>query len=165
MLQITAYEAIWFLPFLLPVIIYVAWSDMRAMKIPNLAVGTMVVIFAVIGLIALSPVDYGWRWLHLVVVLGIGIVMNAMGLVGAGDAKFAAAAAPFVALGDVITLCYILAGCILAAYVSHRIVKNTALRKLAPDWQSWQTGRRFPMGFPLAGTLGVYLAIGAYFGA
>ena len=32
-MQITAYSAMWFLPFVLPICFYVAWSDMRAMPI------------------------------------------------------------------------------------------------------------------------------------
>ena len=35
---ITASSALWFLPFVLPICFYVAWSDMRAMRIPNNAV-------------------------------------------------------------------------------------------------------------------------------
>ena len=39
------------------------------------------------------------------------------------------------------------------------------LRRLAPDWQSWNTGKKFPMGFALGGTLAIYLGLGALYGA
>ena len=131
---------------------------MRAMKIPNLAVLALFLGFAFFGLFALPLDAYLWRWLHMVVVLIFGMILNAGGAMGAGDAKFAAAAAPMIAFGDIALLCYILAACILTGYVVHRIAKNSPVRNLVPEWESWSTGKRFPMGLPLGATLIVYLA-------
>ena len=165
LLQITSFEALWFLPFVLPVCLWVAYGDLRAMRISNKSVLLLTVIFLVVGLIALPfyP-DYLWRLVHLVVVLLLGMLLNAAGLVGGGDAKFAAAAAPFVATGDIVLLCLIFAANLLAGYTTHRIAKHTPLRNLAPEWESWHRDKKFPMGFSLGGTLIIYLALGAYFG-
>ena len=165
MMQITASSAMWFWPFVLPICLWVAWSDLRVMKIPNKAVNTLAAIFIVVGLIAIPLADYPWRLAHLVVILLIGIVMNSAGLIGAGDAKFAAAAAPFIALGDLRLLCVILAANLLAGFTAHRIAKHTRLRNLAPDWESWSRGKKFPMGLCLGGTLGIYLTLGIFYGA
>lgn len=165
MMQITASSAMWFLPFVLPVCLWVAWSDLRVMKIPNLAVLALVAIFLVVGLIALPLEQYPWRLAQLGIVLLVGIVMNAAGLIGAGDAKFAAAAAPFIALGDLRLLCVILAANLLAGFTAHRIAKYTALRQLAPHWESWSRDKKFPMGLSLGGSLGIYLVMGALYGA
>lgn len=162
---ITSYSAIWFLPFVLPVCFYVAWSDMRSMRIPNPSVIVLAGIFLVIGLIALPLADYPWRLVQLAIVLILGMIMNAAGLIGAGDAKFAAAAAPFVHAGDLRLLIVILAATILAAFVTHRIAKHSPLRKLAPQWESWHRGWDFPMGLALGGTLAIYLVLGALVGA
>lgn len=164
-MQITSTAALWFLPFVVPVCLWVIWSDLSAMRIPNLAVVALAGIFVLVGLVALPLADYPWRLLHLVVVLVAGIAVNAAGLVGAGDAKFAAAAAPFVALGDLPLVCIAFAACLLAAFVSHRIAKHTALRRMAPDWKSWSRGKKFPMGFALGGTLALYLGLGVAYGA
>lgn len=163
-LHVTSWSALWFLPFVVPVCLYVCWSDMRAMKIPNSAVLALTAVFLVVGLIALPLSDYPWRLVQLVVVLLAGIVMNATGLVGAGDAKFAAAAAPFIHPGDFLFLMVLLAATLLAAFAAHRLAKYTALRRMAPGWQSWETGSDFPMGLALGGTLALYLALGAVFG-
>jgi len=48
---------------------------------------------------------------------------------------------------------------IIAGYVTHRIAKNSPIRKLVPNWESWTSGNRFPMGFPLAMTLVFYLIL------
>ena len=95
-MAITAWSAIWFLPFALPISIWVAWNDMKFMKIPNKAVLSLMVVFVIIGLIALPLAEMPWRLLQFVVVLAIGFGLNMIGSIGAGDAKFAAAMAPFV---------------------------------------------------------------------
>ncbi|MEQ9694842.1 prepilin peptidase [Shimia sp. SDUM112013] len=164
-MEITAWSATWFLPFVLPICFYVAWSDMRAMRIPNHAVLALLGVFVVIGLIALPLPDYGWRLTHVVVILLVGMVLNAGGLVGAGDAKFAAAAAPFIAVGDIRFLIVIFSANLLAAWITHRIAKHSPVRRLVPDWESWDQGWDFPMGLALGGTLAIYLVLGILYGA
>ena len=164
-MQITATSAMWFLPFVLPICFYVAWSDMRAMRIPNQSVMALLAVFVVMGLIALPLPEYGYRLLHVVVVLLIGMVLNAGGLIGAGDAKFSAAAAPFIAFGDLRLMLAIFAATLLAAWVTHRIAKYTPIRRVVPDWESWDQGWDFPMGLALGGALAIYLVLGAMYGA
>lgn len=151
--------ALWFLPFVLPIAIWVAWSDMATMKIPNKAVLALIVVYLVIGLIALPFDQWAWQLVHFAVILGIGFVASAIGLMGAGDAKFAAAAAPFIVLGDSMNLLALLAIWSLFGFLSHRLARVTPIRKLVPHWESWERTRDFPMGYPLAGTLVTYLAL------
>lgn len=164
-LAIPASAALWFLPFAIPIGLWVGWNDMARMKIPNKAVTALFLVYLVIGPIALPLELYGWQWLHLVVVLIVGFLLNMAGLMGAGDAKFAAAMAPFVALGDVATFCYIYVICTLAALAAHRILRRIpAVRGAAPDWESWER-KDFPMGLALGWILIVYLALGAVYGS
>ncbi len=60
----TVWTALWFLPFLVPIAVWVAWSDMKFMKIPNMAVLAMMVVFLVVGLIALPLDVWAWRWVQ-----------------------------------------------------------------------------------------------------
>ena len=163
-MAISATAALWFLPFVLPICLYVAFTDMKQMRITNQAVLVLTAIFVVLGLFLLPFETYLWRLLSLVIVLVIGIVLNAAGVMGAGDAKFAAAAAPFIAMGDLRLLMMLFMATLLAAAATHRGVKYTPLRRLAPDWQSWQETKKFPMGLALGTTLGLYLILGALFG-
>ena len=94
-MALTASAALWFLPFVLPICFYVAFTDLREMRITNQAVLALAGVFIIVGLIALPLPEYGWRLVQMMAVLVIGIVLNGAGAVGAGDAKFAAAAAPF----------------------------------------------------------------------
>ncbi|SHI65794.1 prepilin peptidase CpaA [Shimia gijangensis] len=164
-MQITTYSAMWFLPFVAPICFYVAWSDMRSMTIPNRAVMMLLGVFVVVGLIALPLAEYPWRLLQVVAVLLVGMVLNAGGAVGAGDAKFAAAAAPFVASGDAIFLSMVFAATLLAAWTTHRLAKHSPIRRMVPDWESWDQGWDFPMGLALGGTLTIYLILGSLYGA
>ncbi len=159
-MSITAWSALWFLPFVLPICIWVAWSDMKFMKIPNTAVYALAAVFVVLGLVALPLAEIPWRFLQFVVVFAIGLVMWAIKAVGAGDVKFAAVMAPFIALGDLRFMLYLFAGVLLAAVVTHKVFKRMpAMRNLTPEWKSWTT-KKFPMGLALGPTLGFYLLAG-----
>ena len=156
---LSAWAAAWFLVAAVPIGFFVAFSDLARMKIPNIAVGALLLSYAAIGLIALPFEQYLWHWTHFFVVLVIGFVLNAAGAFGAGDAKFMAGAAPMVAVDDLRLLLPIFAASLLAGYVTHRIAKHSPLRRAVPHWESWTAGKRFPMGFPLAMTLIAYLLI------
>lgn len=148
-----------FLALCLPVCAWVCWSDLRTMKIPNMAVLALLAIFAVAGVL-LFPFDaWLWRWVNFAVVLALGFVLNATANVGAGDAKFAAAAAPFVKAAHLPFVLPLFAAFLLGAFAAHRLLRAIpAVRGLAPDWVSW-TRRDFPMGLALVGTLVTYLAL------
>lgn len=156
-----ATAALWFLPFCLPICLWVAWSDMAFMKIPNRAVLALAAVYLVIGPLALPHEVWLWNWLHLPVVLVVGFAANMMGGLGAGDAKFAAAAAPFFMLGDLAPVFYLFTAVLLAALATHRAARAVpVVRRLAPGWESW-TRRDFPMGLALGGTLLIYLGLAA----
>jgi len=164
-MDITQLEAWVFLPFVLPICFYVAFTDLREMRITNQAVMALGLVFLALGWIVLPFDQYLWRLAQLAIVLVAGFVLNAAGAFGAGDAKFAAAAAPFIALGDLSNLFIILMCNLLAAVATHRLVKRTPLRQMAPHWESWEKKKDFPMGLSLGGTLAIYLIIGAVFGS
>jgi len=164
-MAITAFAAAWFLPFIVPLCLYVVYTDLSRMKITNTTNLAIAGVFVVIGLFVMPFDDYMWRLLNLVIVLVVGIVLNAAGIMGAGDSKFLAAAAPFIALGDLGLLTWLFLAVVLAAFVTHRTLKRTALRNLAPHWTSWEEHKKFPMGMALGPTLIIYLALGLLYGA
>lgn len=145
-----------------PICLWVAWSDMKSMKIPNLAVVALIAVFVLLGPLLLALDEYLWRYVHLAAVLAAGFLLSIAGQVGAGDAKFAAAMAPFVALGDAGVVLVLFAAMLLAAFATHRLFRRfPALRRAGADWRSWTLRKDFPMGFALAGTLLAYLGLAA----
>ncbi len=160
-MTLPVYQALVFLPFVLPICLWVAWNDMKFMKIPNKAVYSLGLVFLIVGLFAVPLAEYPWRLLHLVVVLVIGFVLNMAGAMGAGDAKFAAVMAPFVPLADLQLFLILLAVVLLAAFTTHRLFRALpGFRARTSDWTSW-TRRDFPMGLALGGSLAFYLLLGA----
>lgn len=160
----TVGTAIALLPFALAIGIWVAWSDMKTMKIPNKAVIALLLVWAVPGLLCvaltgLPIVAWLWGWALAAIVLVAGFVANAVRAVGAGDAKFAAAMAPFFVGADLRVVFALFAACLLGAFITHRGMRMIGpFRRLTPDWQSW-THKDFPMGLALSGTLIFHLLL------
>jgi len=164
-LAITSFSAWIYLPFVLPICFYSAFTDLREMRITNQAVLVLGGLFLVLGLIALPFYTYLWALATMVIVLVIGVFLNAAGAVGAGDAKFAAAAAPYIAWGDGRTILMIFTATLLAAVVTQRVAKYTPIRRAVPHWVSWEKKNEFPMGLALGGALGFYIILGTIYGA
>jgi prepilin peptidase CpaA len=165
-MALPAHAALWFLPFILPVCLYVAYTDLARMKITNRAVLALGVVYCVIGPFVLPGLNvFLWGIAHFAIVLVAGIVLNAAGVMGAGDAKFLGFAAPYVMVEDLPRLVILFAAILLAAVVTHRVARATRLSNLAPHWVSWEQGKRFPMGLALGPTLAAYLCLAALNGA
>ena len=160
----TSWAAMLFLPFVVPIALWAIWSDLSRMKIPNKAVMALTIVFAVVGLFAFELDDYLWRWVHLAVVLVIGFIMNLGRMLGAGDAKFAAAMAPLVALPDAFLFLTLLAVMTVAGFILHRVARSIdSVRAATPNWESWQR-RDYPMGLSLGTTLITYIVLAALSG-
>lgn len=160
-MSLTFGEAAWFLPFVVPICIWVAWSDLREMRIPNVAVLALAGVFLIGGLLLLPFDTYLWRLAQLGGVLLVGFVVSSLGLVGAGDAKFAAAMAPFIAAGDALFFLMLFSLVLIGSWLTHRGASRVpAVRRATPDWVSWDRGKLFPMGVALAGALAIYLVLG-----
>ena len=164
MMAQSATAALWLMIGALPVAGWVVWSDLKTMCIPNLAVLALIGVYAIIGFLTLPLSIWGWSWLHFAVVLVGGFVLSLSGGFGAGAAKFAAAMAPFVALGDLRLFLVLLGSVILASFVVHRVARSLrVVRAATPAWQSW-TRKEFPLGLALAPALILYLALAAIHG-
>ncbi|MEZ5686512.1 MAG: prepilin peptidase [Paracoccaceae bacterium] len=154
-------SALAFLLLLSPICAWVAYTDLKFMKIRNRAVLATLVIFAIAGPFLLPLEVYAWRWSHALMLLAVGFVLNQIAHFGAGDAKFMAAAAPFFSsTGAHVQLAIVLlCAFLLGAFAAHRIARRIpAVVALAPDWVSWKR-KDFPLGLALVGTLWTYLLI------
>ena len=116
--------------------------------------------FVAIGFLVFPATEVLWRLLQLVIVLAVTFVMSSLGVLGAGDAKFAAAMAPFVAATDITFVMLLFVIAVVLGFASHRFARSVpAIRNMAPNWESWERTRDFPMGYPLAVTLFLYLVL------
>lgn len=148
--------------FTLPICLWICWSDLKTMKIPNRANMAIAGVFLIVGFLVLPTEVWAWRWLNLPAILLVGFVLNAIANVGAGDAKFAAAAAPFFVPQHAFLVLPLFCAFLLGAFATHRILRAIpAVRAATPDWVSWKR-KDFPMGLALTGTLVAYLAWRAF---
>lgn len=164
---LTQAQALIFLPLVLPIALWAVYTDLTELKIRNICVISLLAGFVVLGPFALDLGDYAWRFAHVGVVLVIGFLLSIAGILGAGDAKFAAAMAPFVALSDGLLVLLIVTTSAFVFMIVHQIAKRIpAVVNATPHWASWDTGRRsvtkqaFPYGIGLSTGLVVYIALG-----
>lgn len=158
-MQTLAAAAPYFLPFVLPLCVWVMWSDLARMKIPNTAVLALAGVFLAIGPFVLPFEDYLGHVVAGVVMFFVGWALNAMRVMGAGDGKFLAAAAPYVPLEPRFTLPLVMLFTLvlLVTFGLHRLLRAIPKgRAFAPGWASW-TAKKFPMGLPLALTLAIMM--------
>jgi prepilin peptidase CpaA len=147
------------LPAVVVIALWVSWSDMKSMKIPNRAVMALIAVWALFGPFFQPMEVWLWGLALMAIVLAIGFLLTTFAGVGAGDSKYAAAMAPFFAGADIRDVMMLFAACILGAFAVHRIARAIpAIRAATPDWASW-THHKFPMGLALSGTLIFYPAL------
>lgn len=162
-LAITQMQAIVFGLLTFPITLWVIWTDLISMKIKNEAVLAMLAIFVVAGLFLMPFGEYAWRYVHFIVVLVICFVLSATIGMGAGDAKYIAAVAPFVPVADAsaIALLYaIWSGVLLVGMFFAR--RSKGLRRTKPDWIWFAEDRKgyVPFGLALAPTVSSYFLFG-----
>ena len=151
----------------LPVCLWVIWTDLVEMKIRNVSVLALLGIYVVAGPFLFSPVAWLWGFAGFGVVLVIAFLLSTFTGLGAGDAKFAAAMAPFIPLADAmeVALLFVFWSFLLVSLMFvARLVPP--LRTAAPGW-IWfaeDQKRHIPFGLGLAPTLSSYLFAAAFAG-
>lgn len=153
--------ALWFMLAVVPLGLATIWTDLTRMKIPNWVTDSLLVAFIPLGLIALPWPDFLWQLVNPVVMLAIGLGLHTIRAMGAGDIKFLISASPYVMIGDLKIVLFMLCGTILAGVAIHRTMRATIGPRLAPNWKSWDKNGRFPFGFSLAPALFLYLLLAA----
>lgn len=151
---------------MLPLMALTAWYDLKVLKIPNWLVLTVLAVFVVCGIWGLPFETFAWRIGQGFVVLVIGFVIFAFGGIGGGDAKMAAALAPFVIPADVLVF--------LALYAVATLFLMAVLRMIQHYNRHEETGwlaidqlhkpareRVFPMGLIFAITVVLYIGFQA----
>ena len=157
--MLTSTGALILLAPVLPIAIWASGSDMKRMKIPNKAVLAMAAVWPLLGWLAVATWSaWFWGFALMAIVLVAGYLLYTTGTFGAGDAKYAAAMAPIFVGADILWLLMLIAGGLIAALITHRIMRAIpAVRQMTPDWKSWTERRYFPLGFAMSGIVVFYL--------
>lgn len=89
---------------LLPLMVYITYTDLRYLRIPNWSVLAVLGVFVATGIWGLPFETFLWRIGYAALALAAGIVIYnlAQGSVGAGDLKLIAALAPFLSQANLL---------------------------------------------------------------
>ncbi len=155
--------ALWFaIAAMLPLMMLTAWFDLKHLRIPNGLVLAVLAVFLVAGLWGLPLETFLWRLGAGLAVLVAGFALFAAGLIGGGDAKMAAALAPFVAWADVPPLLVLYTVVTIVLLLVLRLAMQLA-RHGETGWRAIDQYKRparervFPMGLIFAITITLYL--------
>jgi prepilin peptidase CpaA len=147
---------------MLPLMVLTAWYDLKELRIPNWLALAVLAVFLAAGLSGLPIEAFLWRLGAGALVLAAGFVLFAAGLIGGGDAKMAAALAPFVAAEDLAALLLLYAVVTLALLLVLRLAMQLA-RHRPTGWRAIDQYARpprervFPMGLIFAIVVTLYL--------
>lgn len=162
--SVPAFDALIFFVACLPICLYVMYTDLSEMRIPNTMVLAMLALFIVVGPFLLPIDEYLWRFSHFAIVLVVGYLLHVIAGIGAGDVKFAAAMAPFFAASDWATALLLYAIFSVAGLILHKIARRiTPIKKAAAGWMSFDEEQgHFPLGISLAAMHLFYLGYCAF---
>lgn len=157
--MITSTGALILLVPVLPITVWAAASDMKRMKIPNLSVLALALVWPALGWLAVATwASWAWGFALMAIILTLGFLLYTTGTFGAGDAKYAAAMAPIFVGTSIARFLTLVLVCMLGALILHRLARAMpAIRKLTPDWLSWEQRRYFPLGLALSALVVFYL--------
>ena len=145
---------------MLPLMLYVMWSDLKSLRIPNRVVLAVLAVFVVTGLWGLPLETFLWRLAQGLIVLLIGFAVYAVagGKVGGGDMKLIAVLVPFVAGAHVLLVLVIYTVVTFAGLFIHRLIR-AYLRGRQTGWLAFDQKIYFPVGLILGVTILIYLGI------
>lgn len=157
--MITSTGALILLVPVLPIAIWAAGSDLKRMKIPNVAVLALAAVWPLLGWLAVdSWSSWFWGFALMGIVFVLGFLLYTTGTFGAGDAKYSAAMAPMFVGSSILRILLIILVCMIGALILHRLARSVpAVRKMTPDWQSWEQRLYFPFGLALSAIVVLYL--------
>ncbi|MGB0497206.1 MAG: A24 family peptidase [Rubricella sp.] len=142
--------------------LYATYTDLKDMRIPNIASLILIGIFVVT-----APFLFGWSEIGMRLGIAFGVlvitfILNAMGHIGGGDAKLFAAAALFIPPeleGWFPFLLIVGITGVVALLVHRRAQASVYVQARAGHWRSFTEKKHFPYGIAISLGLILYLAL------
>ncbi|MEM6496200.1 MAG: prepilin peptidase [Pseudomonadota bacterium] len=143
---------------LIPLMVVIAWHDLKYLKIPNWTVVAIFGAFLVTGIWGLPLETYLWRIGYAVLVLAAGFLlfMFGRGKIGGGDMKLIAALVPFLTPSDIPSILFLFGILSLFGILVHRFIYA---RRRGEDigWEALDQKIYFPVGLLIGVVMCVYL--------
>ena len=143
-----------------PLMVYVMWSDLKSLRIPNWTVLAVLGVYLVTGLWGLPLEVFLWRLGYAAAFLVVGFAIYALagGKVGAGDMKLIAVLIPFVSASDVLFVLFLYGVVTLVGLMIHRLIR-ARLRGRKTGWLALDQAIYYPVGLVLGVTTLIYLGV------
>lgn len=133
---------------LAPLLVAVALSDLRNLRIPNSYCLSAVAVFVLAMTTGLAP-DYALRIAVAATVFALGFGAYCLGLFGGGDVKFLSALMLFIPVDTLQVYAFVFSAAMLIGIAG--VLSMKRLPAVAPPtWRSMAPGRQVPMGVPIA---------------
>ena len=124
----------------LPLLFYIVYTDLRHMRIYNGSNILLFLIFLIPAPFLFDWAAFGWQLVQVAIVFAVAFLINAVGILGGGDAKFLPAAAPYFFFNDVtdtLLVMYLLVISTIAVVVVpqyHRIRRSLPVATMLLQW-------------------------------
>lgn len=145
---------------LVPLMVYMIYSDMKYMKIPNWLSLSVLGVFLATGSWGLPLEVFVWRLAHGGIVFGLGYLLYrfAEGRVGAGDIKLIAAFTPFIPGSHI---AFILMGFAIISFLTLAafMVARKYLHNENSTWKAFAQRSFVPAGVILGLTVMIFMAV------
>lgn len=123
---------IWWQVLVSALLIYGAYVDVRARRIPNWVSLALLCVGLVVCLLLNGWEVLPWRVLHVGIALAVGMVLFAWKTIGAGDAKFYTGLAASISIQDGLTIAALVTGSGVILAIGF-LVFRSKLKKIAQD--------------------------------
>ncbi|MGB0799871.1 MAG: A24 family peptidase [Planktomarina sp.] len=144
----------------LPLCFFIIWEDLARLRIRNTSVVILFAIFCIVAPFTLHWSVILWHLGAMAITFAITLLMFELRLMGGGDAKLLTVMAGFCWAGDWNIILLLASSLFILSFLFHRLARALGAARITPNWESWHSKRRFPMGIPLALVLISYLALG-----
>lgn len=131
-----------------PILVAVAYCDLRFMRIPNVLSLLILAIFVISSLVN-PPVDLLARIFVAAAVFGLGFVAFCARILGGGDVKILAALTLLVPLHSLGIFAYIFSAAMLVGIAAILTLRRLPIAA-GHSWKSISGSTRFPMGVSIA---------------
>jgi len=131
-----------------PVLVVVAISDLRQMRIPNRL--SLIALALFVGSCFVLPMnEISLRLFCAALVFCVGFLLYVFRILGGGDVKMLSATMLFVPSSSLVLFAYVFSASMLAGILFIVILRNLPLR-LEENWVSMQENNSLPMGISIA---------------
>ncbi|MEQ6249958.1 prepilin peptidase [Sulfitobacter sp. HNIBRBA3233] len=144
-----------------PVFLYLIYTDLRYLRIPNRALFVLFCALALAHLPTLAPADIPLRLVGAAAVFALAFAAFYTGMLGGGDVKMISVVMLFVPLQDIAAFALALSVSVILSLSVIKILRRSRSVK-ALQWRAFNDAKRLPLGPAIAISSMIYGPLGDF---